>query len=99
MHETTKNWTSNHPFSTTNTKMQGGHNRFPTSDVLNSKCPMDAPVGLIAVKSKGLATPTPAFEMMGFSTRLVLQSRNFFQVFWVIFLNFFLQIAEDWTER
>lgn len=60
-------------FSTTqNAKMQGGHNRFPTSDALNSKCLVDAPVGLIAVKSKGSATPTPTFEMMGFSTRLVL---------------------------
>lgn len=78
-------------FSTTqNAKMQGGHNRFPTSDALNSKCLVDAPVGLIAVKSKGSATPTPTFEMMGLSSLKVEISSKF----WAIFL-FFLKIAED----
>ena len=46
---------SNHLFffRQQNAKMQGGHNRFPTSDVLNSKCPVDAPARLISVNPKG----------------------------------------------
>ena len=56
-------------FRQQNAKMRGGHNRFPTSDVLNSKCLVDAPVGLISVSMERYCPPTPTFEMMGL-TRL-----------------------------
>ena len=84
-------------FSTTkHVKMRGSHNRFPTWDVLNSKCLVDAPVGEI----EGFAVPQlRPLKWWVFPQGWFFKSRNFFQVFWVIFLNFFLQISEDWTER
>ena len=74
-------------FSTTkHAKMRGSHNRFPTWDVLNSKCLVDAPVGEI----EGFSNPNSNLWNDGFfhkvgSLKVEISSKYFGWFSWIFF--------------